>query len=69
VNRQWYRKAEPLERCTQCNKPLTGAVRMLEYDQRDGTYHDRCDVPEEKSQGWFPFGVDCARRIIKASAE
>lgn len=54
------------ERCTCCDRELTGhAVRMLEFDQRTNTYHDRGDVPAEYSQGWFPFGAKCARKIMK----
>lgn len=49
--------------CTHCKKPLNGTVAWLELDQRDNTYHDRQDVPPEKSQGWFPFGVACARKV------
>lgn len=48
-------------RCTRCNEWLKRKVRMLELDQRDGTYHDRGDVPKDKSQGWFPFGIACAK--------
>lgn len=50
--------------CTRCGEPLKGPAAWLELDQRDNTYHDREDVPEDRSQGWFPFGLDCARRII-----
>jgi hypothetical protein len=54
-----------LVRCTKCNEPLTGhAIRMLELDQRTQTYHDNGDVPEDRSQGWFPFGLKCAKREI-----
>jgi hypothetical protein len=42
-----------------------GRVRMLELDRRDNSYHDRCDVPEEYSQGWFAFGLACAKRIMR----
>lgn len=61
-----YDKADPETRCTCCNRELYGhACRFLELDQRDQTYHDRMDVPTDRSQGWFPFGLACARRIIK----
>lgn len=50
--------------CTRCKKALKGNVAWLELDQRDYTYHDRNDVPETKSQGWFPFGLDCARALL-----
>jgi len=65
----WYKAAYELgegERwCTCCKRDLTGgAVRMLELDQRTDSYHDFQDVPEDKSQGWFPFGLTCARKLV-----
>ena len=51
--------------CTCCERDLAGhAIRMLELDQRSGTYHDLGDVPEDRSQGWFPFGLTCARKLV-----
>lgn len=58
---------EDLRFCTKCGKPLSGKVAMLEFDQRSSEYHDRSDVPAELSQGWFPFGVDCATKLSKKS--
>jgi hypothetical protein len=68
----WFCKASELpgtgpHKCTCCERILKNKVRMLELDQRDYTYHDRGDVPEEKSQGWFPFGIRCADRMLKES--
>jgi len=55
----------PEERyCTCCGRQLTGRFRWLELDQRSNTYHDREDVPADKSQGWFPFGLSCARKLV-----
>jgi hypothetical protein len=55
----------PSRWCTCCGKPLTGhAFRWLELDQRSNTYHDLGGVPTDKSQGWFPFGLKCAKRKI-----
>lgn len=52
--------------CTCCERDLSGhAFRWLELDQRTDTYHDFQDVPEDRSQGWFPFGLTCARKKIK----
>lgn len=47
--------------CEKCGRPLLadGSV-MLELDQRTNTFTD-AGVPAEYSQGWFPFGVVCAR--------
>ena len=60
---------EPFDRhCTCCSRPLKGKVAWLELDQRTDTYHDRGDVPAEKSQGWFPFGLTCARAALARRA-
>ena len=68
----WYVTARELgaftsdRRCTCCERDLTGhAVRMLELDQRTDTYHDFGNVPVSESQGWFPFGLTCAKRKLK----
>lgn len=53
--------------CTCCKKPLKGKVAWLELDQRTDSYHDRGGVPENQSQGWFPFGMTCARNLNKSS--
>jgi hypothetical protein len=37
---------------------------MLELDQRTNTYHN-FGVPEKYSQGWFPFGPDCANKLLR----
>ena len=51
--------------CTCCERELSGhAIRMLELDQRTYTYHDLGGVPEDRSQGWFPFGLKCARKKL-----
>lgn len=51
--------------CTCCERDLNGhAVRLLELDQRTQTYHDFHNVPPEKSQGWFPFGLKCAKNKL-----
>lgn len=55
--------------CTCCEKPLTRHFAWLELDQRTNTYHDLGGVPEDRSQGWFPFGLTCARKLnAKAAA-
>ena len=51
------------EYCTECRRTLTDEPIMLELDQRNNTYHDFGDVPEDQSQGWFPFGKDCAKKL------
>jgi len=41
---------------------------LLELDQRTQTYHDLGDVPTNDSQGWFPFGLKCAKRKLAEHA-
>ena len=55
---------ESLRFCTECGKPLSGKVALLEFNHRTSTYHDYGDVPAEFSQGGFSFGIACARRRI-----
>lgn len=63
---RWYEKTSDLgvgnRTCACCGRELSAIAVMLEHDQRDDTYHDRGDVPADKSQGWFPFGLKCARK-------
>jgi hypothetical protein len=74
VSKRWNTTSQALghgeQWCTCCERPLEGhAIRMLELDQRTDTYHDFRDVPEAKSQGWFPFGLKCAAKLVRAAAE
>jgi hypothetical protein len=56
------------EFCECCGRKLDPKrAVLLELDQRDGTYHDFRDVPEEFSQGWFAFGPLCAKRKREAA--
>jgi hypothetical protein len=55
--------------CTCCKRPLKSKVAWLELDQRTDTYHDRGDVPADCSQGWFPFGMACARKVLASNAQ
>lgn len=61
-----YKELAQSERyCTCCERDLSGhAFRWLELDQRTNTYHDFEDVPSEESQGWFPFGLTCAKKLV-----
>lgn len=60
----------PSERyCTCCEQSLKRKFVWLELDQRNNTYHDFGGVPSDRSQGWFPFGLTCAKNMIaKAKA-
>lgn len=55
--------------CTCCERQLKAKFAWLELDQRTNTYHDKGGVPAEKSQGWFPFGMTCARNQLRSTAE
>jgi hypothetical protein len=65
--RAWIDEAASLpasERfCTHCEKRLRGRFTWLELDQRIDAYHDFGEVPEERSQGWFPIGMTCAKKL------
>lgn len=54
--------------CQCCERSLRGRFAWLEHDQRTGTFTDAEDVPAEKSQGWFPFGLTCARKALAEHA-
>lgn len=52
--------------CECCNKELTSnKVVWLELSQTDNRYYE--EIPEGHiSQGAFPFGASCAKKILKA---
>ena len=51
--------------CEHCGAKLDPKkVIWLELDQRTNTYTDQ-SVPEEDSQGYFSFGIGCAKTILK----
>jgi hypothetical protein len=41
---------------------------MLEMNVETHEYRSS-GTPEDKSQGWFPFGPGCAKKLDKAVAE
>ena len=52
-------------RCTRCNEKLhSRRIKWLELSTKTGCYTDPEIVllPEEESQGCFPFGLVCARK-------
>ncbi len=54
--------------CECCERELqVDRITWLELDQRDGRYVDpkKVTVPEDESQGAFPFGSTCARNVLK----
>lgn len=50
--------------CTCCQRPLARKFAYLELDQTVNAYHDFGGVPPDRSQGWFPFGLTCARKLL-----
>jgi len=61
---------KPSERyCTCCQQRLARRIAWLELDQRTNAYHDLGGVPPDKSQGWFPFGLTCARNLKRKAME
>ena len=57
-----YADTEP---CAICEAPLKEAPDSrlwVELNSRTGKYEDG-GVPAEDSQGWFPIGRDCAKRL------
>ena len=70
--KRWNETAERLNEgerfCTCCHRDLSGhAVRMLERDNRIQGFHDFGGVPEDESQGSFPFGLACAKKQLTLS--
>ena len=51
-------------KCERYGEPLKEPV-WLELDWRDNSYHVAGEVPEQFSQGAFPFGPDCAKKVRK----
>lgn len=52
--------------CTHCNKRLRGEFVWLEMDSWSGKYYNG-GVPEDRSQGWFPVGKTCAKRLLECT--
>lgn len=51
--------------CEHCDRYLNpDKITWLEHNSETGTYTDQ-PVPEADSQGMFPFGVACARAVLK----
>jgi len=58
----WYRP----QQCTSCDRVLKmGHVVWLELSFKTNEYHRDGEVPEDESQGLFPFGVRCARKAVR----
>lgn len=56
---------EWIEFCERCGKKITSGNEVwLNLDSRTNTYTDK-DIPSEYSQGGFPFGEDCAKKMLE----
>ena len=55
------------EFCELCEQKLNkGRIVWLELNLYTHTWHaNEGEVPEDESQGWFPFGAACARKVLK----
>jgi hypothetical protein len=59
---------DPYLECQRCKQPITAETRVwLELDVRTGKYRPAgsTSLPDEHSQGEFPFGPDCAKHPNK----
>lgn len=60
------KSAGPVVRCTKCNEELDQAKAVwLDLNWRTGEYRTT-PWPEGESQGGFPFGSACAKRVAVA---
>jgi hypothetical protein len=51
--------------CRHCERPLKRSFVWLELNCMTGEYSDANDIPEAESQGWFPIGTTCAKKLLK----
>lgn len=51
------------ERCEVCGKLIKKAPQWAEMDRTTGKLYRDGTVPEAVSQGCFPVGPDCARKL------
>ena len=57
-------------RCERCHEHLLpDRIKWLELNSHTGRYSDpdRGRQPENESQGHFPFGLDCVKKVLAAS--
>ena len=55
----------PTESCERCDRKLrTTETVYLEFNTRTNRYQTEGTVPAGDSQGAFPFGKVCARRVL-----
>ncbi len=62
---------EEHEFCEKCGAELNPSrVKWLELDTRTNVFTDpdKVEIPEEHSQGGFPFGIACAKKVLKTAS-
>lgn len=71
TDRASRQNGDGMTQCDCCGKPLAwGRTVWLEFDRRIDSFHDyELGVPEDQSQGWFPFGPSCAARLLREARE
>jgi hypothetical protein len=52
--------------CACCGKQLKGNAAWLELSFKTNKYYIDNVVPQEESQGYFPFGLTCAKKVALA---
>ena len=57
--------------CMECERELNpNRIVWLELNMYSGNFHkEEGEIPEEESQGWFPFGSDCAKKLLNENKE
>jgi hypothetical protein len=56
--------------CQRCGELLNNHnIAWLELSTSSGLYYESGYVPTAESQGFFPFGVSCARAVVKAGGK
>ena len=53
--------------CACCGKKLKGKAAWLELSFITNQYYIDNVVPSHESQGYFPFGLTCAKKVALAS--
>lgn len=56
------------EVCTKCKQKLNRGIDWAELSTKDGKYYWNGTPTSEESQGWFPFGLDCIKKIKEVSS-
>lgn len=61
-------EAKPELYCNECGQPIDpDRAVWLEMDRDRARYYKIGTVPDNRSQGCFEFGPDCARKVSKGA--